>query len=478
MIPSSSAPSTTAPSSGAPGDRSFVGSRTSQTWLVSGVLISVAIAPLLPMTTLKADATVIALLVAVGGFAAQGCTVTLRSPLGASLVAFLMWAGLSTVLSVDPVASFYPSVGRGDGWLVCAGYVAVALAAYSLSPRLARKVEALVVASGALIGIIALTQFYGADVTRWLGFRPVTYPEFLGLVPPGSQPAGWIDRAYGTLGNPVFLGGYAVLMTPIAMAGCFVGPVIRRSLYFGATLLLFSALVISGTRAAWIGFLMAYALFIAISPSRPRPIRSLLLLTAAFTLVVVILAATRPDVSFGSRARSAMDLADQSLTQKLFVWKHTIPMILERPIAGWGFSTMLGRFRGLKSPEYFRVFGPYPTGIDTPHNDLLHVAFATGVPGLLLYLSIWIILFRELARVLQKSSEVRAFAAGAIAAFSGYAVWLQFGWNHIGPANVFWGFVGLTAAVTSGLHGRVALAPSRTGLMDPGNEWQSGIELT
>jgi O-antigen ligase len=141
-------------------------------------------------------------------------------------------------------------------------------------------------------------------------------------------------------------------------------------------------------------------------------------------------------------------LRDPSLGQRLYVWKHTLPLIVQRPVFGWGFGALLGRFPDAGSPEWQRIFGFSVVGIDTPHNEILHIAFSLGLAGLAAYLWVWLVVLRSLIAAMRAPASVdAALAAGLLAAMGGYALWLQLAWSHVGLTNVFWPLAGIAVAL-------------------------------
>jgi len=210
--------------------------------------------------------------------------------------------------------------------------------------------------------------------------------------------------------------------------------------------------VASQTRAAWVASAGAGILLLGWVIQSRTVWRRLAGLAAIFAAMTMIMALTRPEAPLSQRAVATLDTRDESLRQRLYLWKHTLPLIAERPFLGWGFSTLLGRFPDLGSPEYVRVFGPTLVLIDTPHNEVLHIAFSTGLVGLAAYLWVWAAIAMAL-----RGPSLRAPTGGSaptsrldgalLASFAAYFVWLQFAWSHVGPANIFWIFTGVAAAL-------------------------------
>lgn len=339
--------------------------------------------------------------------------------------------------------------------MVYVAYVVMALAVARLGRREIDGLLGAIVISGSLIGAIAVAQYYGLDVIRWLGYRPGSPAEAMGLavnpLPGVDAPTVHWTRSYGTLGNPVFLGGYVSLLLPVAVAVALQQPGRRWLAYAAASALLYGALVASQTRSAWVASAGAGLLLLGWVNLARLGWRRLAVIAAVFAAITVVMALTRPGAGLSHRAATTVNMTvnmrDQSLRERLYLWKHTLPLIAERPLLGWGFSTLLGRFPDLGSPEYLRVFGPILVLIDTPHNDVLHIAFSTGLVGLAAYLWVWAAIAMALRGPSRGRSTMPRLDGAFLASFAAYGVWLQLAWSHMGPANIFWIFAGVAVAL-------------------------------
>lgn len=413
---------------------------------VIGLVLFIAAIPLLPDIQTKVDASLLtSLLLLVGLYihARRGSEPT-RTSLDMPALALLMVATLATLTSVDRFGSFFPSSLRGEGLLTFAGYIIAALAASRLDRRGTNTVMAASLVGGSLVGLIALTQFYGS---------PLALNDWLRLE--GIQREG---RTPGTFGNPFFLGGYVSLVLPagVALAATAAEPKARWC-YGAASLLLFAAAVTSQTRAAWGALAAAGVLLLILLPRTPQIRRRLIALAALGLVTALVLDLTNPYVSFGRRVTQTFDPNESSLEQRLYVWKHTLPMIAQRPLLGWGFGALQGRFPDAGSPEWLRLYGFRIVGIDTPHTETLHFAFSIGLVGLAAYVWVWTVVGSALRGALRRRGSTSGLAAGLIASLVGYGLWLQLGWSHLGPANVFWALAGTAVAL-----GRVE-SPTPTG---------------
>ncbi len=427
--------------------RDDTGRRLARGIAFAALLLFAVLAPLLPGNTQKVYATLLA-----GILLIPACYTALRTgepigrtPLDIPAIAFLLVASLATVFSVNPLVSLIPSNLRGDGLLTYIAYIALALAAARLREREARGLIFAILAGGSLIGAIAVAQYYGVDVTPWLG----------------STRTG-LGRSWATLGNADFLGGYVSLVLPIALVVAAQAPARRWWGPAAACTLLYGALLASETRAAWAASAGAAVLLWLLRGSF-RAYRRLAFLAVVFAAVTLGMVSTRPSVSLAQRAVSTFNPQGGELQQRLYIWERTLPLIVQRPLFGWGFSTLSMRLPGMGSPEYARLFGHRFLIIDATHNEILHIAYSTGLAGLAAYLWVWATVLRSLVRSLNTAAAGIRLEAGFIAGLSAYFVWLQLAWSHIGTANVFWAVGG----------GAVALVRASSNRLSPAS-WSEG----
>jgi putative inorganic carbon (HCO3(-)) transporter len=136
------------------------------------------------------------------------------------------------------------------------------------------------------------------------------------------------------------------------------------------------------------------------------------------------------------------------------LWSRAVDAIRDAPLTGVGMNA----FR-VVMPERYPPFLFPITDLAHAHNHLLQAALDVGLPGLVAYASIWLIIGALLVRVLRLSDErVYRSIAGGIGA--GLIAHFVFGLTDAIPLGakvgvLFW----LTLALTCSLH-RVAVAPS------------------
>jgi len=138
-------------------------------------------------------------------------------------------------------------------------------------------------------------------------------------------------------------------------------------------------------------------------------------------------------------------------------------MIREDPLLGQGIGQFVLNFPGYKSEKNWSFFPmrhpPILRWDDMPkqsHNEFLQVCLATGLPGLALFLSFWIILFILVLRYFsrEEESQLRYLVLGASAGVFGTLVnaLFTFPLQTVTSATFFWATAGLLVAECSTSH--------------------------
>lgn len=130
-----------------------------------------------------------------------------------------------------------------------------------------------------------------------------------------------------------------------------------------------------------------------------------------------------PDYSMLDRVKSIADPADNSVSERLKIWKKSLLMIRDNPLLGVG----IGNWK-ISIPSYGTEGLRSETGdshYQRPHNDFIWVLSETGIIGFLLYLSIFGMIFRYLYKILL-SSENKEDSLFSILIFFGITGYLTF----------------------------------------------------
>ena len=247
----------------------------------------------------------------------------------------------------------------------------------------------------------------------------------------------WVS-AFGASGNPNFYGSFMVMALPLS-----IGYTFKHNKFIGLILyaLVFYALLASMTRGAWLG--ACVGLFVALWIARKSPSYlskiSMVLLISFILLVqfnkshhnqVVTQALSIPKEAV--EVFTQADEAPKAGSYRIFIWTHVIELIEDRPLTGYGFDYLPKLFFEHYQTDMNTVMGRLMT-IDKAHNEYLNLAVSAGIPSLLAYLSLLLLV---LSQSMKKGSN---FIFAIIIA---YLVQAFFNISVVSVAFIFWILLG------------------------------------
>jgi O-antigen ligase len=354
----------------------------------------------------------------------QGAVTWKRTPLDLPLLAFVGTAALSSLFAINRNVAIFGTYDRWEGVLTIVSYALLFWLAVQL---LSGEAEA----RGLIWSLLISGYFVGAIAILQSGFGLLGGGYFSG--------ANGVIRADATLANPDFTGIFLAVLLPVAFAKLVSRrPAVTRVLAANLVLVLLLGLVVTYTRAAWIGAVVGVIIVLVLRRGRfhvwPLVI-SVSFVIAGFAVVAGIAASTPSSARSGvghavvARIASITDLRSGTQNERLGTWADTLPLIASRPILGYGPDTF-----GLVYPQ-FETSNKLGVLWDKPHEDALGVAASQGILGLLAY--IWILV--AFVRAFWKGRYLR----GAVALFAGwvaYTVSIQFDFSWIPTSFPFWLF--------------------------------------
>jgi O-antigen ligase len=372
-----------------------------------------------------------------------------RSKVDYLLLGFLGWALLTTVLSIDRAAAVWGGYRRYEGLLTFLTYGALFFLVLQTVESVGklRSLARTLALGGVLVSIYALLQY--------LGFDPITWQESTF----GTA------RAFSTLGNPDFLGGYLlfplVLLPALALSAESARP---RVVYWSGFLLVAGAWVVSYTRGAWLGGVLGLLLFgLAAWRARVRPGRVDLSFLAAALLagaVFVLRSLSSADqvTNIATRLRSIFAFTEGSAGTRLQIWQAAASAIRRRPLQGYGADTFGLVYPRFKPAAIVRVTG-YEGMADNVHNYPLQLASGLGIPGAVLFYGVvgWVLVLAAPSAFSRGASRDRLLVAGFWGAVIGYVAHLTFGISVVGSTVLLW--FGLAALLVPTTRARQVAAP-------------------
>jgi putative inorganic carbon (HCO3(-)) transporter len=336
----------------------------------------------------------------------------LRTPAAGSLGTIHLWllgvlaiAVLATGFSPVPLAAF-----KGLMKLVSyLGVYALMRQLLATAPLWWDRITAALLAGQLVTSVVGIRQLYGdaGALARWSDAN--------------SLAEGTV-RIYSTLGNPNLLGGFLLPTLPLAVVALLRWPgLLRRLFALSALLLGLVALVLTYSRGAWMGMVVALAaitLFLVLRRSRSWPplwrrLFPLLLLVGGTAALVVLVAAVEP-----LRVRVLSLVAgreDSSNNFRMNVWTSVLAMIRDRPWLGIGpGNNAFNLIYPLYQEPKFNALSAYSIPLEW--------TVEAGVPGLVAGVGLFVCAVRTGLRQLSGEGPLLLPGLAAVAMFLGLAV--------------------------------------------------------
>ena len=227
----------------------------------------------------------------------------------------------------------------------------------------------------------------------------------------GPPTAGGNYRLTGNFSHPLTY-GYFVATSSVFLLNYFIGSFRNQSL--GTRILFATATLTSLTATALCmsrGPLLALGIGLIVTGLMHR---QFILIATTLLLAITLAWIVAPKMVTEFESRLINDLNQESRGGRLYIWNMSGRIIIDDPITGVG----PGNFSQAYSNQLQAEASPH-VNMGHAHNDFLNLAATIGIPGLILYLSIWGIVMVQLWRRLRNtsgSSESHALATAALIA--------------------------------------------------------------
>ena len=294
---------------------------------------------------------------------------------------------LATIFSLEPYFSFWGSPYRGGGFLTFAFYIIFAIFAFLVLRRKDwKKVWVVAFLAGIAVSLIAIFQKFGL------------FSEI--LIPRAWQPL-------STLGGPNFLALYILLLTFLSLSFGIIEKSKKKFFYLFAFALFIVTIFITVGRASYLGLVIGFLYFLFFYPASFRKLNWLKLLVGILLvsgIIGIYWLNTQPQLPqfikesniLGPPAERLLIRNQLSSFQvRLSGWEISLNALKERPVLGYGPENV--------SIGFDKYFDPSLPGLgnswwDRAHNIFLEIGVTAGIPALLLYLSLFGVLFLQLQK--------------------------------------------------------------------------------
>lgn len=275
--------------------------------------------------------------------------------------------------------------------------------------------------------------------------------------------------AYGTMTNPNMFSSFLTLFLPIYIVKYLNG---KENIYLIISAIIFGALICTKTFGGYITFFIYFIVltiyFFAISKEKKNTLLKIFAIMGVFVLTFVILNIVNDNVymdefvrSYGNNTNKE-DVIDTNTNSnniekfgnnRGYIWKITLEIIKEHPLLGVGPDC-------LKHEIYDNYYGNEDylfkeTIIDKAHNEYLQIAVTTGVPSLIVYIVlIMLILFRLLFKYINivktkgANSKEAIFIVAITASLVAYLFQAAANISITSVAPLFWAMLGIGANIS------------------------------
>ena len=322
------------------------------------------------------------------------------------LIALFLVFFLATLFSQNISHSIFGTPFRSEGFLNFAFYIIFAFLAFLIIKRESwQKIWNLAVITGILVSIVAIFQQFR--------ILPQIFIYFTARPP-------------GTIGGPIFLAIYLLLLIFLTLCFGIKAKGIKRIFYFSSILLFIYIIAITLTRAAYLGLIIGALWFLLVYPKKLILLKACIVLFLILGIYGIYHLNTQPFPQFIQENRILQGMAQRVSVERVRVdprisgWKVGYQAALSRPFLGYGpenFAIGFDKYYDASLPGISKIQGSW---WDRAHNFPLEIAVTAGIPGLIIFLSLFVVLFSQLQKLKNKDPSQSLICHGIQASFLAY----------------------------------------------------------
>ncbi len=329
---------------------------------------------------------------------------------------WLLTLMFSTIFSLAWVESFWGVADYWQGFFTMV-YLAVFFIYFIQVFQEKKHVKAffeILIIVGSVVSLHAILQKLGYDPLQLIGLR-------------GGSKEAFNERSFATLGHPNILGQW--LIFPTITSIYFFREKSKNIWCWVATFICVFGLFTTLNRASIAGVIFSFSVIFCFevkSKTRKR---------------VAIIALIMATVVFGYYS-----FFQRSFQSRITLWQNTIPLILERPILGFGPETFYQSIQTTLSKEVYETENLFSVP-DRAHNVFLQTFYDSGMIGVVPLIILCLFLFGYLKKSSQLSTSSKITLTGLIA----YGISLQLSFPLTTDVFIALGFLAIFVVSTQKL---------------------------
>ncbi len=367
-----------------------------------------------------------------------------------ALSAFFAVIILSVIFSQDINFSIFGSPSRGGGALNLLFFFVftVALALFT-NENIWQKLFSSLFLVGILCSLLAIVQYFNILKNVFISFESGGTPSFLG--------------------NATFLAIYTIFLVFLSFTLFVKEKIKKKKIIYGLLFLLFIfTILITGSRATYLGLLAGFFFFFFFYPKKFKSLKTISASILLLAFLAVLLFNFFPQIT---EKNTLLKLTAQRLSVKgvlsdlagtrFSAWKITLKAIKEKPILGWGPENFYMGFEKYYDPTIKDVKNLW---WDRPHNAFLEIWVNSGILALLFYVSFWILLLWQLQKFKRQTGDSpnTYLAHGLQTMFVAYLVALFFNFDDFSTYLISFFFIGCSFYLLSLPAEKIVILPPKT----------------
>ncbi|MBQ8043142.1 MAG: O-antigen ligase family protein [Clostridia bacterium] len=360
------------------------------------------------------------------------------------VIIYLILVGLSTVFSKHGITEcILGTNGRGEGLLTIFSYLVTFVICTKGYPYIKKTFK---------VGLIAAT------IVSIYGIIQANVPIDVEL-PFGV--ANELGVAEGTMGNQNFFSSYLCIFLPML---CYY--FLNTKHYTSIILvgLLFTAFTFAKTLGGYLVFIVMYVAICIFSVIYSKQKKVVLVKILIMTLMIVsifMLITYEKDKAYveelSETKQEVVNLVEKDedfATNRLRIWKRVVMAIDNNKLVGIGPDSLSSEFKD----KQYHIEGNKDMlskrNVDKAHSEYLQIAVTTGVPSLIVYILLLLIICLRLAKIIFKvnkhnvNNENKLFITMTGIAIVSYLAQAVGNISVVQVAPIFWVILGLGAGIT------------------------------
>lgn len=234
-------------------------------------------------------------------------------------------------------------------------------------------------------------------------FLPLTFPFYF------FTPAFFLNRVYGTFGNPNYLAIFIIGTLPFLV----FQKSIKKILLYPSIVLCLITLFFTGSRSAWVSSILAFLIIGILQIIKNRSYKTLIVTISIIVLSISAISIKKYAILVIPQfERLTLDTAKStSIQTRLTLWKNGLKMSLNRPLTGYG-QDMIQENIEAYLPENLKANDEF--FIDRTHSEFIDILLSAGIFNLLAYICLLILVIIKSATTIIKSKDTNLYIIASL----------------------------------------------------------------